>query len=55
MLTSSEGGVRALALTPRDDFGDLLARLQSEERDLGSLRSPQQVNIHSLPETAVNQ
>ena len=48
MLTGSESGVRALALTPPGVFGDLLARLQTERRDLGSARSAQPVNIVPL-------
>jgi len=39
IVTSCESGVRALALTPPGVFGDLLARLQTEDRDLGSIRS----------------
>ncbi len=45
MVTGSESGVMALAITPPGVFGDLLARLQTERRDLGSARSAQPVTI----------
>ena len=38
-LTGCDSGVMALAITAPGEFGDLLARLQTEERDLGSIRS----------------
>ncbi|GEO62914.1 hypothetical protein LNA01_00970 [Companilactobacillus nantensis] len=55
-MTSCESGVRTAAfagITAPGVFGDLLARLQTEGRDLGSDRSAQQVNELASPETAL--
>jgi len=54
MVVRSEGGVIALAITPRTTLETYrsVVRLQIEARDLGSHRSSQRTTIHRHPEAA---